>query len=156
MAHELDHLIHHDATEHLRAKEGAAAAAWLMQTSAMMGGMVVSVLVSSPGPLGGIGSNACQNAVYATGTYGAEELEVGIVTGFTAETELRADANGMKMLQTAGFDPEANIRMLHLLQNLTEEPLEKERLAASSLINMKPGVATRIEHLQSVLSELQR
>ena len=86
----------------------------------------------------------------------AQELEVGIVTGFTAETELRADANGMKMLQTAGFDPEANIRMLHLLQNLTEEPLEKERLAASSLINMKPGVATRIEHLQSVLSELQR
>ena len=76
---------------------------------------------------------------------GAHHLETALVSNFTADTELRADDNGIKIIDAAGFDPEENIDMLYTLQRFQDKELDKNEVVMFNLVNIRPGIDQRIK-----------
>ena len=157
LAHELDHLIKHDTIVRLKTKQLGGMGAWGMRESLFIGDIVVDV-ISQLGGYGALGSamwDLGRAAGRSLGEMGAQHLETALVSNFSAETELRADENGIKMLNKAGFDPEMNIAMLNTLRKFKDKALKKNELVMFNLINIKPGIDERIENLEEVLNEIK-
>lgn len=158
LAHELDHLIHHDTITRLKTRQvGIGAAAGLRTTTALADtalGIFSSVNPAGPivGALWDIGRGAGRHLA----EQGAQHLETALVSNFTADTELRADENGIKMLNAAGFDPKENIAMLHTLQKYKDKALNKNEVVMFNLVNKKPGIDERIKNLNIILKGIER
>ncbi len=153
LAHELAHLIHHDVIVRLKTRQaGVASAAGLRATTGLSDvtvGIMSSISPASPVAV------ALLDIGRATGRHlleqSAQHLETALVSNFTADTELRADETGIRVLAAAGFDPEENISMLNALQRSKDKTLNKNEIVMFNLVNMKPGIDERIKNLKVVL-----
>ena len=158
LAHELAHLIHHDTIERLKTKQvGIGAAAGLRATTAVADlavGMINSVTPAGPivGALWDVGRAAGRHLA----EQGSQHLETALVSNFTADTELRADENGIKIINDAGFDPKENIDMLYSLRKFQDKALNKYEVVMFNLVNTKPGIDERIKNLKEVLNKIEK
>ncbi len=157
LAHELDHMIQHDTIVRLQTKRIGARGAMGMRASLEVADMLVGIAgsLTQYGPvvdaLWDLGRAAGRGLV----EMGAKHLETALVSNYSAETELRADTNGMKLLARAGFDPETNITMLNTIKNFKGKELEKNEIVMFNLVNIRPGIDERIKNLEKSLTELK-
>ncbi len=154
LAHELDHLVQHDVTERLERIQGAKAGAFTLRAAVGFGDLAIAMFAGSSGSLSSaLARDFGRATLRAGGELGAEYLQTGMISNFSAETELRADVNGLKTLRAAGYDPNSNVRMLYALQNLEEQTLKKNETVLSNLINMRPGLDKRIVVMKKALAD---
>ena len=157
LAHELDHLIKHDTIVRLKTKQAGARGAMGVRSSVEIADLIVGAIssVTDYGPIINAMLDLGRQAGRSLGEMGAQHLETALVSNFSAETELRADTNGIKMLAKAGFDPATNIAMLNTLHNFQDKELKKDEIVMFNLINIKPGIDERIKNLEKVLTKIE-
>jgi len=158
LAHELDHLIHHDTVERLKTKRVGLGAAAGLRTTIGLADVVVGAInsVNPTGPVVGALWDMGRAGGRHLAEQGAQHLETALVTNFTADIELRADSNGIRMLLAAGYDPSENISMLGVLKKYQNKELVKNETVMFNLVNLKPGIDERIKNLKKVMAELQK
>lgn len=155
LAHELDHLAHHDVINRMRKKRSGEASAGTLRMAVAFGDLAVSMFTGSSGLGTAIVTDIAGAGARGLAERHAHHLEFGMVSGYAADIELRADVNGMKMMRAAKYDPDANVRMLYTLKDFQAEAEGRSEFYRSNLINMEPGLDERIEALKNALSEGQ-
>lgn len=156
LAHELDHLIHHDAVERLRVKKEGQKGSDAIGSAEAIVDVTIQILNERSSLSEDFAERLVRRAVRVGADRWSQHMKIELVSDFSAETELRADVSGAKMLYAVGIDPEANLRMLYVLRDLHERTLEKNEVVMSNLINMRPGIHERIKNLEEVLAEIQK
>ncbi len=158
LAHELDHLIRHDTINRLEEKQFGLTVGRGLRTVSGFAGLVVNIAasVTPAGPVVRALWNIGQKTISQLAEQGANHLETVMVSNFSADTELRADINGMRMLVAADFKPEENIAMLNKLEQSKDRKLEKNEAVMFNLINKKPGIQQRILKLKNELQSIKK
>lgn len=158
LAHELDHLIQHDTIERLKTKRTGIGAAAGLRTTTAVADLVIGTMnsMSPAGPIVGALWDVGRSVGRNLAERGAQHLETALVSNFTADTELRADTNGIKILLEAGYDPGENITMLGALKEYQDKALNKNEIVMFNLVNKKPGIDERIKNLREVMEGLEK
>ncbi len=152
LAHELDHILRHDAIGRLKTRQGGEAGAWGVRSALAVGDIAAAFFIPGGGGLGtSILSDVARAGVRNIGEAGAQRMATAFIGDFSATVELRADVEGRKLLQAAGFEDDATVRMLKSLQALKVQALEKKDIVMSNLINIRPGLEDRIKNLEGTL-----
>ena len=155
LAHELDHLAHHDVINRLKVKGAGEASANAIRVAAALGDMAVAMFGGSSDLGTAIVTDVARAGGKSVIERGAGHLEMGMISGYSADIELRADKNGTAMLYAAKYDADASIDMLCVLKKYQAEAEGRSELCRSNLINMEPGLDERIKVLNGFHPEVQ-
>lgn len=166
MGHELDHFFQHDTMERLESmRRSRNIQTVLLVATAVVGGVAGAVVpivavgaaaatsasaTVSTNVLGNLASNAIQTA----GGVVAQSVGTAMVSGHSQEAELRADANGARYLWAAGYDVDAELRMLAKLQDLHAQAQKRNESISSGFLNAKPGLEKRLEAMRATRGQL--
>lgn len=165
LAHELDHYFQYDSINRVVKMEDARQVqSGMIIAGAMLGavgGAFVGVAASGSAVMtqgislsGQILSNVVTNTVLTMANVIGESMAQSVASGYSQESELRADSNGTKYLWSAGFDPEAELSLMDKLKSKKIEAKERNEPISSGLINAVPGLEKRTEEIQKTLSQL--
>lgn len=144
LAHELDHVLQRDVTGKIRASITGQQTAAGVRTAMAIGDFFVQLV-----PVAGLAASVVKNighgAVELAASKFASDIEKGLLSSYSAESERRADINGHLLLCAAGFASEAQRGMLTRLQAMQFEFKNRGDILVSNLVNMAPGLEERIK-----------
>jgi predicted Zn-dependent protease len=129
VAHEIAHVVRRDG-----ANAVSNAALFSALSEASMQGASIAVSQTSAGPALGVLTNALSDSVEGV-------MEKLLTKGFDRSQEYRADLYAAQLLQRAGYDPAALVRVLTILETHTGKD-------HAGWFATHPAPADRIEELQ--------
>lgn len=163
IAHELCHVASKDAATRMFKEDEARKFMKTVQLAVYIGANIA-------GPFLGVGQAAASSAnigtqlgtsvsvalVQGLSTVAAAVLAESAIEGYSQEAELRADRYAVITLASAGYDPRSMLGVLSRLkdiqQNVDEKDATQKQRIQSSLVNAKPGLAHRINEVDSLLT----
>lgn len=160
LGHELDHTLQRDSANLLTTEaDSAALFGAIVEGLATVGSLVIQVQSASsavPGQIPQPSQSATTLANYMVALSPVVATEMGrvIVSGYAREQELRADANGARLMWLAGYDKQAVLSAIGRLHDVEVEALAHARHIPSAFINAEPGLDARRVELQAVLADL--
>lgn len=167
LAHELDHLFQHDTFGRLesvgRARKIQTAIAFAGLVAGPVAGAAAGLAAAGGAAAAGAGAslsaqaltNLVSTSVQLTSGALGQSLGAAIVSGYSQETELRADANGARYVWAAGYDAKAAPRLLRKLQAFKAQAEKRKEPIASALLNAEPGLEKRSEEMRALLEKLE-
>jgi Zn-dependent protease with chaperone function len=168
LGHEVDHVFSQDAHGALQSAATSQNIAGVVSFAGQVGGGALGGVAAlgaevAPTIASSIGQHIMSNVIINTVSVsvqslgGAFNLAIGsaIVSGYSQEAELRADANGARYVWAAGYNIEEELQMLQKLEGYQKKANERKELITSGFINCKPGLEKRINNLQEVISKLK-
>lgn len=166
LAHEIDHYLQNDATRKI-CSDYKMETAVEVTTAILSSTIGAAANIATAGAAQGVpelansvadlarsaGDLSTALSAYTTTTVGSS-VHRTFIMGYSQETELRADANAVRYLWAAGYDPNAFCRIFTKLERAEILYKEQNQLAVSNLINCKPGLKQRDQVLKAVLKNL--
>jgi Zn-dependent protease with chaperone function len=167
LGHELDHVFEHDTTARLKTmRDAQVAKTTIMIMGAAAGGAAGAAVGAGGAAASGTAtslsasaanqaiSNLFSNAITMTTTALGQAVSSSMISGYSQEAELRADLHSAQYLIAAGYDVQAELRMLTRLDEYQSRANQRKELIASGLINCEPGLQKRSEQMQQNLRRL--
>ncbi|MCX5661342.1 MAG: hypothetical protein NTW19_16805, partial [Planctomycetota bacterium] len=135
----------------------------LLPGAAIGGGVAGGVLAAGSATVGVVSTsstlmtNLLPQGVVAFSSYTSSTLHSAAVSGYSKETELRADANGLRYLWAAGYKPHAALDVLEKVKELETGAAKEAKLTSlSHYANCEPKLAERSKCMNEVLNSLPK
>jgi len=167
LAHEFDHLINIDTITKIKsiknAKNTAAVVVIVGAVAAVGATASLAASAAAASAAAGTGtsvtssilSSSVSNAIQMCSGIMGQAIGAGIISGYSQEIELRADYNGARYIWAAGYDIDAELKMLEKLKDHKTRALERNETISSGLINCEPGLDERIEKMKIAITKIR-
>ncbi len=147
LAHELDHLVGHDAEDLLRARQEMQVVAGAVAAGAILATGPLGAGASTSGALPGLMTSQqifTLAAIQGAGMMVPGQLGVMMLGGFSRKREMEADATAWATLKATGYDPVAQIDLLRALKEYQDgapdrNQQEQARLRSARIERMACG-----------------